>query len=181
MRFWTNLVGYQLVWFGVVILAARGQPWLSVALAGVFAASQWMVSNQQASDARLLACAVACGIVLDGSLAASGSLQYASPQPALLAPVWILALWAAFAMTLNHSMTFLRGRPLLAAMFGVVGGPIAYLGAARGFEAVSFPQPVLHALLGLALGWGLAMSALAVLAQRWQNAAHGTSPIGASP
>jgi len=180
MRFWANLVGYQLVWFGVVICAARGQPWLSVALAGAFAAAQWRASKQQASDARLLACAVACGIVLDGSLAGSGLLQYASPQPALLAPAWILALWAAFAMTLNHSMTFLRGRPLLAAAFGAVGGPLAYLGASRGFDAVAFADPALPALLGLALGWGLAMPALAVLARRWHNVPSQATPIGAA-
>ena len=180
MRFWANLVGYQLVWFGVVICAARGQPWLSVALAAAFATVQWLVSSQQASDARLLACAVACGILLDGSLAGSGLLQYASPKPALLAPAWILALWAAFAMTLNHSMTFLRGRPLLAAAFGAVGGPLAYLGASRGFDAVAFVEPGWPALLGLALGWGLAMPALAVLAHRW-NRRHALSPpIGVS-
>ena len=181
MRFWANLIGYQLAWFGVVICAARGQPWLSVALAAAFAAVQWVVSKQQASDARLLACAVACGIVLDGSLAVNGLLQYASAQPAVLAPVWILALWAAFAMTLNHSMTFLRGRPLLAAAFGAVGGPLAYLGASRGFDAVAFPDPSWPALLGLALGWGIAMPVLAMLALRWQNAVTHASPIGAAP
>ncbi|MES2857941.1 MAG: DUF2878 domain-containing protein [Pseudomonadota bacterium] len=181
MRFWANLVGYQLVWFGVVICAARGQPWLSVALAAAFAALQWLFSKQQASDARLLACSVACGIVLDGSLAASGLLQYASPQPSVLAPVWILALWAAFAMTINHSMTFLRGRPLLAAAFGAVGGPLAYLGASRGFDAVAFPDPATPALLALALGWGLAMPALAVFAKRWQDIAPEALPVGAAP
>lgn len=178
MRFWANLVGYQLVWFGVVIFAARGQPWLSVALAAAFAAVQWLVSKQQASDARLLACAVACGIVLDGSLAGSGLLHYASAQPSLLAPAWILLLWAAFAMTINHSMTFLRGRPLLAAAFGAVGGPLAHLGAARGFDAVVFADPGWPALLALALGWGLAMPILAVLAQRWKPRRTLPAPVG---
>ena len=180
MRFWANLIGYQLVWFGVVIFAARGQPWLSVGLAAGFAAVQWVVSKQQVSDARLLACAVACGIVLDGSLAGSGLLQYASPQPALLAPAWILALWAAFAMTLNHSMTFLRGRPLLAAVFGAIGGPLAYLGASRGFDAVTFVEPGWPAMLGLALGWGFAMPALAVLAHRWNRRLAPSAPLGVS-
>lgn len=180
MRFWMNLVAYQLVWFGVVICAARGQPWLSVALAAAFAAAQWLASKQQASDTRLLVCAVACGIVLDGTLAASGLLEYTSQQPSLLAPVWILALWAAFAMTINHSMTFLRGRPWLAAAFGAIGGPLAYLGASRGFDAVAFPDPAMPALLGLALGWGLAMTALAVLAERWR-ATPEAAPIGVTP
>lgn len=169
MGFWGNLVGYQLVWFGVVIFAARGQPWFSVALAAAFVLLQLRVSRQRASDGRLLACAVALGIVLDGSLASSGLLRYASPSPALLAPAWIIALWAAFAMTLNHSMTFLRGRPVLAAMLGAIGGPLAYVGAARGFDAVTFQVPTWPAMLALAFGWAIAMSVLAVLAQRWQT------------
>lgn len=181
MRFWANLAGYQLVWFGVVICAARGQPLLSVLIAAAFVAAQWLASRQQASDARLLACAVACGVVLDGGLASSGLLVYASSQPALLAPVWILALWAAFAMTLNHSMTFLRGRPLLAAAFGAIGGPLAYAGASRGFGAVTLADPAWTSMLWLAVGWGLAMSALAVVAQRWHAPRPVASALGAAP
>jgi len=175
MRFWANLVGYQLVWFGVVIFAALGLPWLSVSLAAVFALGQWQLSRQRVSDGRLLACAVALGIVLDGSLAGSGLLRYASPSPALLAPAWILALWAAFAMTLNHSMTFLRGRPAVAAAFGAVGGPLAYAGAARGFDAVAFADPAWPAVLALGIGWASAMALLAALAQRWHGDVHAAS------
>ena len=177
MRFWANLAGYQLVWFGVVIFAGRGQPWLSVMLAAVFALAQWQVSRQRVSDGRLLACAVALGIALDGSLASSGLLRYASPSPALLAPAWILALWAAFAMTLNQSMLFLRGRPMVAAVFGAVGGPLAYAGAARGFDAVAFAAPAWPAMLALGLGWAIAMSVLAMLAQRWHGEVHATSTL----
>lgn len=181
MRFWANLIGYQLVWFGVVIFAARGQPGLSVALASGFVLAQWVLSRQQASDARLLVCAVACGLVLDGLLAGTGLLRYASPVPGVPAPIWILALWAAFALTLNHSMTFLRGRPTVAALFGAVGGPLAYLGAARGFDAVIFPSPTWPALVALALGWALAMSVLAALAQRWQGEVNVESHLEVAP
>jgi len=181
MRFWANLIAYQLVWFGVVIFAARGLPWLSVALASGFVLAQWMLSRQQASDARLLVCAVACGLVLDGLLAGTGLLRYASPVPGVPAPIWILALWSAFALTLNHSMTFLRGRPMVAALFGAVGGPLAYLGAARGFDAVMFPSPPWPALAALAVGWAVAMMVLAVLAQRWHGVIHVDSRLEVVP
>ncbi len=181
MRFWANLIAYQLVWFGVVIFAARGQPWLSVALASGFVLVQWMVSRQQASDARLLVCAVSCGLVLDGLLAGTGLLRYASPVPGVPAPIWILALWAAFALTINHSMTFLCGRPLVAALFGAVGGPLAYLGAARGFDAVLFPSQAWPALAALAVGWAVAMMVLAMLAQRWQGVIHVESRLEVVP
>ena len=70
-------------------------------------------------------------------------------------------------MTLNHSMAFLRGRPMLAGVLGAVGGPMAYLGAARGFEAVVFTPPGWRAIALLAVGWSIALATLAVLSQRW--------------
>ncbi|MFD0737776.1 DUF2878 domain-containing protein [Lysobacter koreensis] len=173
MRFWANAIGYQVVWFVAVVSAARGEPWTAAAVALVFVAAQWLASSQRDSDARLVVCALAIGMLFDGLLAASGWLRYASPAPALFAPAWILAVWAAFAMTLNHSLAFLRGHHRIAAVFGAVGGSLAYLAAARGFDAVSFVEPGWRALALLALGWAVAMPLLAALAQHWRR--HATS------
>lgn len=170
MRFWGNLIGYQLVWFAIVISASRGQPWWGIAAALTFIVVQLVHSPVRVADMRAIVAALACGLLLDGALAATGWLHYASPLVSLPAPAWILALWMAFAMTLNHSMQFLRGRPWLAAALGAVGGPLAYLGAARGFDAVSFALPAWRALLLLAVGWAASLSALALLGQRWATA-----------
>lgn len=167
MHFWANLVGYQLVWFAIVISASRGQPWWGIVSALVFVAVQFLYSENRAADARALVAAFACGFLLDGALAATGWLQYASPLLSLPAPIWILTLWLAFAMTLNHSMVFLRGKPVLAAVLGGVGGPLAYLGAARGFDAVEFTTPAWRAVALLVIGWAIALASLAVLTHRW--------------
>lgn len=172
MRFWANLIGYQLVWFAAVIGAGRGSPWWGVAAALVFAVAQWLDSNQRSSDARLVACALVLGIGLDGALAATGVLDYAAATPGLFAPLWILAMWVAFAMTLNHSLALLRGHVSWAIVLGAVGGPLAYIAAARGFAAVEFIAPRWQALGLLAAGWGLAMGLLAWLAQRWRHQEH---------
>ncbi|MGQ4660887.1 DUF2878 family protein [Lysobacter sp. F6437] len=169
MRFWTNLIGYQLVWFAVVISAARERPGWGIAAALMFVAVQWWASPVRRADARVVGCALLLGIAVDGSLAASDLLRYAGAFPALIAPGWILALWAAFAMTVNHSMGFIRGRAGLAALLGAVGGPMAYLGAARGFGAVEFSVPVFNGLAALSVGWAIAMTVLMVLAGRWQR------------
>lgn len=167
MRFWANLVGYQLVWFAIVIAAARGQPWWGIAVALAFVALQLRFSATRAADFRTLVATFVCGFLLDGALATTGWLQYASPEVSVPAPIWILALWLAFAMTLNHSMVFLRGRPWLAGVLGAVGGPLAYLGAARGFDAVVFVAPAWRAITLLAVGWAAALAVLAILTQGW--------------
>jgi hypothetical protein len=169
VRFWANVLGYQAVWFGAVIGAAHGASWIGVLAAALFVAAHGWLSDEWRSDLRLMLCAVLAGILLDGTLAISGVLHYASADPLLPAPAWILAVWAAFAMTLNHSLAFLRGRPDWAAVLGAVGGPLAYLGAARGFAAITFIAPAWHAVVLLALGWAIVLPALAGLAQHWHR------------
>lgn len=170
MRIALNALGYQAVWLIAVLGAARGAPGWGIAAAAAFVALQWWVSAHKAGDAILVAAALALGMVLDGLLGQSGWLRYASAQPALVAPAWILAIWAAFALTLNHSLRFLQGRPAWGALLGAVGGPLAYWSAGRGFDAVAFGGPPLQALGVLALAWALALPLLSELAQAWRSA-----------
>lgn len=164
MRFWANLLGYQAAWFIAVGFAARGLAWPGVLACLGFAAISWWVSPMRRSDLRLVGAALACGLLLDGVLAASGWLEYATPLPALPGPAWIAALWVAFAMTLQHSLQWLLARPPAAVLFGAIGGPLAYWGASRGFHAVAFTAPV-QATVTLALGWGIAMAILVAIAR----------------
>ena len=59
-----------------------------------------------------------------------------------------------------------------AALFGAVGGPLAYLGASRGFGAVAVASPDLRGLVWLAMGWAVAMTLMALGARRWSAAMH---------
>jgi carbohydrate-selective porin OprB len=113
--------------------------------------------------------AMLLGIALDSTLAASDLVAYASAVPSPhAAPVWIIAIWAAFALTLRHSFRFLHGRRVLAAALGAIGAPLAYLGAARGWHAVAFPRGTTAALIALGIGWLVAMPALITLAQHFE-------------
>ena len=159
-----NVVGFQAVWFASVIGAANGLPWAGPLAVAVYSALHLSLTPDRASDLRMLGIALAMGAVADSALAATGVLQFASPWPwTFAAPVWILAMWAGFALTLNHSMAFLRGRWLTAFLFGAVGGPLAYWGASRGFDAVAFGQGLPVAMAALAVTWGIAMPALYAL------------------
>lgn len=167
MAFWTNLLGYQATWFTVVWSAGHGRAWIGMLACVAFIAWQLSASRTRVPDVRVLFAALACGCVIEGLAASTGLLHYASPKPALLAiPVWILLLWGAFAMTLNHSMRWFAQRPWPAATFAAIGGPLAYLAAARTFGAVAFPRPAWPTLLWLAAGWGVALPVLLSVA-RW--------------
>jgi len=168
---WANLVGYQVVWFAAVCGAGRGWTWPALVTMALFAAWQLAVSSQRAADVRLVSIAILLGVVLDGALNAGGVLRYAASAATLPpggAPLWIIALWVAFALTFNHSLRWLAGKPLLCLALGAIGGPLAYMAAAR-LGAASFAVPAWHGLLWLALGWALACALLGNLAGIWRG------------
>jgi hypothetical protein len=181
MKPFANFVGYQLVWFAVVGTAGGSRPWLGLAAAGVFIALQCALSDRRLLDLRLLMMSFVCGLAIDGTLSALNWIRYASPAPALPpggAPLWILALWTSFSLTLTRSLAWLSGHPLWAAVFGAIGGPIAYWSAARGFHAVRFVPPSYRAIGALAAGWSAAMTVLFYIVRRWSRSAP---LLGASP
>ena len=147
--------------------AGSGLIWVGPVSAAIFALTMLRYGGKAAADLRLLAIALPLGFALDSAFAASGWLQYAQAWPSPHAsPVWIWAMWTGFAMTLNHSLAFLRERPWLAAGFGLFGGPMAYWTAAGAFDAVSFGAPVLWVLIALAVSWALALPLLFALDRR---------------
>ncbi|BDU21660.1 DUF2878 domain-containing protein [Dyella sp. GSA-30] len=176
MRFWASLIGYQLVWFAAVIGAGHGLAWPGVVGMLLYAACQLTAARHYKADLSLMAAAVALGLLVDGGLIRTGLANYAAAWPsAAWAPAWILALWATFALTFTQSLRWLQGRLHVAALLGAIGGPLAYLGASRGWQVVRFADPPWRALLWLGIGWALATPILAWLAGRWSNDATPTS------
>ncbi|MBD8697989.1 DUF2878 domain-containing protein [Stenotrophomonas sp. CFBP 13718] len=170
MHFWGNVIGNQLVWFCAVAGAGRGQYWPAVLAATAYIVSQLLLSAHPSVELKLMAVAIVCGLLVDGVAGASGLVVYAAGTPAAwLAPVWILALWASFAMTLTVSFAALQRQWRLAALVGLLLAPLAYLSAARGFSSVAFATPAWRGIAVLGMGWSLALPALAACARRWQR------------
>ncbi|PJL73020.1 hypothetical protein B9Y61_08515 [Stenotrophomonas maltophilia] len=170
-RFWSNLLGNQLVWLCAVAGAGRGWQWPALLAASLYIGSQLLTSPQPRLDLRLMVLALACAWLVDASAAASGTVRYAAAPLGWVPPPWVMALWAAFAMTLTTSMRFLLRHPALPALFGLLLAPLAYLSAARGFGAVGFAAPTWQGLLVLGAGWSIALSLLCVTARRGSRTA----------
>lgn len=177
MTFWATLAAYELVWFAAVSGAGHGLAWPGVAGTLLFATWRLTVSRHRATELKLVAVALLLGFFLETLWARLGLIRFAAPWPAQSHPAWLMALWAAFALTVVPLFGYLRERPGLAAALGAVGGPLAYLGAARGWHAVLLPAPQWPSLLALAVGWGIALPCLTGLARHWLPAA---APRGVS-
>jgi hypothetical protein len=168
-HWWLNLVGFQVVWYACVIGAGNQMIWPGCLAAIIFAAVTCLYGGKTRQDIKVISICLPIGFSLDSLLAYSNLLDYAQHWPSpQFAPAWILAMWLGFAATLNHSMKFLHNNPWLAAAFGFLGGPLAYYGAGRLFEAVSFEHS--NSLLYTALAWGIAVPLIMWLFNRKQSA-----------
>lgn len=161
-----TFVAFQVAWFACVLGAAGGWPWAGTLVALAVVAGSVVLSSKPRVDALLIAAALAIGLAWDSAMVQSGWISYAEPGPLpWLAPAWILALWALFAVVLREPLRWLHTRPLWAVLLGALGGPLSYAAGAR-MGAIGLIEPV-PALVALALGWAAITPLLLALARRW--------------
>lgn len=164
MNLWINAIAYQTTWLAAIGGAAAGWWWMGPLALLLFAAWQLPRSAQRRADTLLLGYAGALGFAVDSLFAQTGLLSYSAAVPwAEWAPLWIVALWASFALTLNHSLAYLKRHWQLAAALGAVGAPLAYSAAARS-GALAFPPSATITLVLLATTWAVLAPALGLLA-----------------
>jgi hypothetical protein len=165
MRLIVNFVAFQVAWFACVLGGAHGRPWIGVAVTALIVALHLRLSARPTRELMLILFAGLYGAWWDGFLAGVGWLVYPSGTFAQwVAPSWIIAMWVAFATTINASLRPLRGRWLLAFALGAVGGPAASaVGAALG--GVTFPDAFV-AMAVLAAGWSFIIPVLVYLGAR---------------
>ena len=168
MKAWLpNMVLFQFCWIAFVAGAGRGIAWAGFPALLVFAVWQIGTSAWPRADVALVAIAAVLGFAFDSAFVRAGLIDYpASAGWHGWAPPWIVGLWMAFALTLNHSLAFLKRKPLAAVVLGALGGPLAYWVAANAWHAATLVAPQSRALLALALAWGLATPVLAWIATR---------------
>jgi len=171
-----NFAAFQVGWFACVLGAANGFPWLGPVVVAAAVALHLALVRRPLPELYLVLAAMAIGLVLDSLLLATGWLRYSVGLwlPGL-APYWIIAMWGLFATTLNVSMGWMLGRPVLTVVMGAVGGPLSYL-AGEKLGAIELTQPA-PALAALSLAWAIAMPLLMTLAARFDGVRERTVPV----
>ena len=167
----SNFVLFQLGWFACVISGAAQRPWVGALTATSIILVHFLRANAREEELKLVLLAVVIGALWDSILVWQEWLQYSSgiliPNTA---PYWIVLMWALFATTLNVSLRWMRGRWLIAALVGSVGGPLAYYGGHR-VGALQFGNEIV-ALTALAIGWAIFTPVLIALAARFDGYAQ---------
>lgn len=170
-----NAVGFNIVWFITVFGAAGGLAWAGPSALLIFAFVTLSMSVRPRYDLAAMAVFATAGLVLDSAWSVAGAVSYSAGWPSpLLAPIWLVTLWAAFALTVGHSLAWLRPRPVLAGLFGLLGGGFSYWVGAR-VGAVELAIPAWQYGAGVGLVWAIALPALirlTAVAAHWRLPAH---------
>ena len=181
MRNLVNFALFQIGWFACVLGAAHDAVAVGMCAALVICAVHvGAVARDRGREVHLLAVVTAAGSALTAFNVANGAVTFGE-SPARLAlggvPAWIPCLWALFATLLRHSLAWLQGRPLLAALLALVGSPLSYAGAAR-LGAVEIHAAFARGPLVLGVSWAAAVPAALWLAAR-RNGAGTTEGVDA--
>ncbi len=153
-----NGVLFQGAWFACVIGgAADSSVWGAAALAALLAMS--LYGSSPARDLLLAGAVVVVGLILETVWIRTGVLDY---QGAVLAPPWIVMLWAAVGLTVNHCLSMFKARPWLGGVLAGAGAPFSYLGGER-LGAVIVPDP--YQLVFVSVVWLLLFTLIFAVAR----------------
>jgi hypothetical protein len=161
-----NIVAFQIGWFACVLGAAHGWLWAGPVVVAAAVGLHLALAAHPFEELKIVVAALVIGAVWESLLLNLDLVRYPSGLLfAHLPPLWMLALWAVFATTINSSLGWLKQRLLLAGLLGALAGPLSYWAGAR-LGALELVFPVL-ALAALAVGWGVITPLLLTLARRF--------------
>lgn len=164
-----NFIMFQIGWFSCVIGGASDRYyWVGIAVVAAIVTVHLLRANNMRSELMLITITMALGAAWDSSLMMAGVFSFPNGVVyAGLVPLWMVAMWALFATTLNVSMKWMKNNYVLAAVFGGIGGPVAYYAGHR-MGAINFDD-TFTALTAVAAGWAVIMPLLIALTTRFDG------------
>ncbi len=151
----SNFVFFQTLWFSCVLGAGGyGLHWLALGALVPISVLTWF-SKTRAADVAVAIVALCMGLIIDNLWINLGILSY---PDSVFAPYWIALLWVGLGLTVNHSMSWFRDRPLIGSAIVGAFAPVTYLTGQR-FGAVVVEE--LFLTVAISVSWFLLFYGLA--------------------
>lgn len=164
MKLIANALAYQAVWFSAILWSNTGAVFGCIIILILLATSE-----SRGNDLKMIGLLMFIGLLVDGTLMQVGFFTFTSPG--LPIPFWLLVIWIGLAMTIHHSLAWLKDKLLLAALFGGLGGPAAYWAGTR-MGAASFNWSLTTSLCVLAIIWSLIFPTIMLFSAFLKNSSH---------
>ena len=161
-----NLIIFQVCWFACVMGAAKNIGWLGPLLVTITVPLQIFLLTEKYRVEFLFV--VFCGItgfLLETGMILGNVYMLSGPAGVKVCPPWMAALWFNFAMPVSISLSWLKGKYLLAAILGGLAGPVAYWGGEM-LGAIMVADVFSRGYLVLVIVWTLVLPFLVHLHSR---------------
>jgi len=146
-----NFIIFQLIWFACIYGAASNHECLAIVLGLSGVAINVYQGKELRRDLDLLVKGTLLGIFIDTLLIQLNLISFTTNYWKAISPIWIWIIWAGFLSTVNYSLSWLKNRLVLAAIFGSVMGPLSYW-AGVSLGAGHFDHPN-KSLLAISIVW----------------------------
>jgi hypothetical protein len=163
-----NFTLYQTGWFAMVLGAARGYPWQGSVAGLLLMATHFYLSREPLVEIKTAVTIGILGTLVDTAQAYGGVFVFKSGYWTYwVVPFWMTVMWMQFATLFHFLLSWLKGRYILSAVLGAIGGPAAFLAGER-LGGVIFPMGTLRSLGVLAVVWSAVTPACVFIAARFK-------------
>jgi hypothetical protein len=151
-RLIANIGLFQAGWFACILLSV---PWaLLVVIAALLVHFFIIVSREKIlSELYIVVVVLVVGVILESMYLWSQVLI--RTDGSLIPPIWLLLIWVMFATTFRYSMSWLRAKLLLAAIFAGVAAPMSYFAGANLNASVSVNENLMFSLAIISVSWAI--------------------------
>ena len=155
-----NILGFQLCWWACVLGVKYDLAYIGPLIMLLFIVLHLKyVSNNFNEEIVLLTFGLVSGLLVDGFFKFTGTIEYLGGfENILIAPIWILAMWAGFCMTIRHSLGWLNKNLILQFILGFIFGPLSYI-AGKKMGVLLFETSIQNLFI-IGILWGLSVPLL---------------------
>jgi hypothetical protein len=150
-----NILGLQITWAGCAYGATHGIPLLGVYIGLTYIVLHFIFINLRLRDFIIMLIIGALGIITDSAFTLLRVISFPTYENNLTPiPFWLISLWLVFALTVPHSLYWLRNNLLIASVAGAIGGSFSYfIGHTLG--AIQLAEPLSMSMVIYFIAWGV--------------------------
>lgn len=150
-----NAVLFQLIWF----VCVQGDNVAALLATGIGLTIHWCWFSRRLKEWSLVLVFISIGIVWESIVSSTALIRFSNSmllgaEALAIAPLWLVCLWAAFAITLKHSMAWLANSTLLRSLLCFVFVPCSYYAGAL-LSNSAFPLGTSTGLAAEAFIWAI--------------------------
>lgn len=122
-----NFSGLQATWAACAYGATHSFPALGLIMGATYVIAHFYLSKERIRDLAIMLMIASVGIILDIALTQMHILSFPNDINNFLPiPIWLMALWFVFSLTVPYSLYWLEKNLKIAAIAGAVGGSFSY-------------------------------------------------------